>query len=166
MAPIRSDEPTQYGSASRTAQGEWVRSKGEKTIADYFTGHEIRYKYEIGVKTKHERYNRTFAKPDFYLPDFDLYVEYWGLAGSSEAYDQNTRAKAAMYHENGVRFISIYPEDLGNLDAAFKAKFRDTMGYPLPKGPPVKPNANFCAKCGAHVVPPGRFCVRCGSTVH
>jgi hypothetical protein len=30
--------------------------------------------------------------------------------------------KIKLYHDNGMKFISIYPQDLGNLDAMLRAK--------------------------------------------
>ena len=32
--------------------------------------------------------------------------------------------KMARYRENGLRFISVYPEDLGELDSIFKAELK------------------------------------------
>jgi hypothetical protein len=158
------EEPEQYGTPSRAIQGEWVRSKGEKKIADYFEESGIRYQYEIEARSRNSGHWRLFAKPDFYLPEYDLYVEFWGLAGTSEKYDNNIKEKAAKYHDNGIRFVSIFPENLGDLDASFKAKFRDVMGYPLP--PSSTSTAKYCRRCGAAVSPPGKYCVRCGSTIH
>ena len=59
-----------------TRRGVAVRSGAEKTIADYFTDNYIVYEYEPVLMggTNHEKVMR----PDFYLPEYNVYVEYWG----------------------------------------------------------------------------------------
>ena len=63
-----------YGKRSRSLKGEWVKSRAEKLIADYFFRNGIAYQYEK---------SRVGLKPDFYLTEFGIYVEYWGLANVS-----------------------------------------------------------------------------------
>ena len=62
-----------YGRTSVTLRGEVVRSAAEKTIADWFTCRGIRYVYERPALA---RWKRGISRPDFYLPDYDVYVEY------------------------------------------------------------------------------------------
>jgi hypothetical protein len=130
-----------YGSLSFTSRGETVRSIGEKTIADFLTRNNIRYIYEHQATGawgygRHHGYKTTL--PDFYLPDHRVYVEYWGLvevndAMTRAAYVSNMRKKMAMYHSNNIKFISIYPQNLNNLDWIFRAKFKRVSGYELPR---------------------------------
>lgn len=69
--------------------------------------------------------NRIIGVPDFYLPNYGVYVEYWGLvdaedAWTGERYERNMRKKMALYYRNQVKFISIYPSNLENLDWIFR----------------------------------------------
>jgi hypothetical protein len=41
--------------------------------------------------------------------------------------------KMRRYHELGVKFISIYPRNLKNLDWVFRTKFKEVTGRALPK---------------------------------
>jgi hypothetical protein len=39
----------------------------------------------------------------------------------------------ARYHELGIKFISIYPDNLKNLDWVFRKKFKQVTGRELPR---------------------------------
>jgi len=115
-----------YPSPQLTINGETVKSGGERLIADYFHEHDIKYEYE---KPANDSSNRRISRPDFYLPEYDVYVEYWGMVNAEERrkrqeYVRGMEWKMARYSENGLRFISIYPEDLGDLDSIFKAEMK------------------------------------------
>jgi|WetSurMetagenome_2_1015567.scaffolds.fasta_scaffold40269_2 hypothetical protein len=118
-----------YGTPSVTDRGEVVRSVGEKIIANYFYKNNINYAYEP--------HQIGWAIPDFYLPDFNVYVEFWGLVNADDdwtrkRYVREMKRKMAMYYKRNVRFVSIYPDNIQNLDWIFRTKFRETTGYNLP----------------------------------
>ena len=69
-----------YGIPSKTNNGEKVKSKAEKQIADYFSDVGIKYVYEKRFTTR----NGKTIHPDFYLPDYDVFVEYWGLVDADK----------------------------------------------------------------------------------
>ena len=127
----------EYGVASVTLRGETVRSIGEKRIADYFERNRINYVYEQEARGKTLFFSYKISNPDFYLPDYDVYVEYWGLVDADDdwtraKYVRGMKRKMAIYYENKIRFISIYPRNLENLDWIFRKKFRNVAGYELP----------------------------------
>jgi DNA helicase-4 len=71
--------------AFRTAQGEQVRSTGERMIADwlYFNGVEYVYERSYEVDTadsEHRQYH-----PDFYYPQIDAYHEHWAVDENGQA---------------------------------------------------------------------------------
>jgi hypothetical protein len=156
----------QYGTPSTTLQGEQVKSRAEQRIADYFTKKGIRYVYEKGAQTNALILKRTFAHPDFYLPDYNVYVEYWGLVSTSREYQRNMKWKMAQYHKNGIKFISIYPKNMENLDWVFRAKFKTTVGFefPRPSGNSQR-TGRYCSNCGTPIVSLARFCVKCGRAI-
>jgi hypothetical protein len=109
-----------------TLNGEVVKSGGERMIADYLYENNIRYEYE---KPMTDSRGRRISRPDFYLPDHNVYVEYWGMVNSDQthrrqAYIKSMEWKKQRYRENGIKFVSIYPQDLGNLDGALKARLQ------------------------------------------
>ncbi len=126
-----------YGVESKTLTGETVRSRGEKRIADYFTRAGIEYIYEKEAVAKFFIFSSRISCPDFYLPEHKVYVEYWGMVNvdderKRDEYIRQMKWKMAQYHRWGVRFISIYPDNLENLDWVFRSKFKKVVGYELP----------------------------------
>jgi len=41
--------------------------------------------------------------------------------------------KMARYHDLGIKFISIYPDNMKNLDWGFRKKFKKVTGKDLPR---------------------------------
>ena len=66
----------QYGIPTTTERGETVKSHSEGLIADYFSRNSIRYEYEHPIS--------GIGHPDFYRPDYDLVVEFWGLVDADD----------------------------------------------------------------------------------
>ncbi len=82
-------------------------------------------------------FRSRIGRPDFYLPQYNLYVEYWGLVdsfdkGTRDGYVSPMRWKMAQYHRNNIQLVSIYPSNLSNLDYYFRRKFREAKGFNLP----------------------------------
>ena len=150
-----------YGRPSLTLRGEVVRSNSERAIADYFSRSGVRYAYERPAMSRWGF--RRISRPDFYLPDYGVYVEFWGLVnvpdGSARSrYERSMRWKMAQYHRNGIRFVSLYPSDLNNLDAAFRTKLKKATGRTLSPSPTA-----YCTNCGQPVSSGAGFCTRCGA---
>ena len=127
----------QYGQTSITQNNETVKSKGEKYIADYFNSQDIHYQYEKEARRQGIVFSNHISNPDFYLPDHNVYVEYWGLVDADNQkvkanYIRTMKWKMRQYYEAGIKFISIYPKNLNNLDWIFRKKFEDVTGYRLP----------------------------------
>ena len=85
--------------------GELVRSLSEKYVADFFYTHKVAYEYE-----KHLFLDGYKIKPDFYLPAYDLYVEFWGML-DNPGYLDKVNWKFAMYQKHGINFIALNPDD-------------------------------------------------------
>jgi hypothetical protein len=166
LAKLFAQEEKEYGTPSKTLRGEMVRSRAEQQIADYFTNNGIRYLYEWKAQTNAIIFKRTFAHPDFYLPDYNVYVEYWGLLGTSKEYERVMKWKMAQYHRNNIKFISLYRKNLENLDWVFRAKFRTVVGVDLPKRAAIgSKGARFCTSCGTPLPFAANFCTSCGRAV-
>ena len=126
----------QYGKRAATRSGVKVRSQAEERIANYFDSIGLRFEYEkellAGLFLK-----EAISQPDFYLPDHDVYVEYWGMLDikddlDREKYSRSMNYKLARYRELGIKLISLYPDDLKNLDRDFRQKFQEATGTDLP----------------------------------
>lgn len=83
--------------------------EGERRIAYFLeNNNSIRYQYEPGVLINSFYGKPRICYPDFYLPKFGTYIEYFGLAGNPE-YDKGIRTKEAMYSKMGLDMIPVYP---------------------------------------------------------
>lgn len=110
-------------------------SDGERKIAEYFKRKNIRFDLHPEVKVAKFRWiNLPFFKikltPDFFLPQFGVFVEYWGMI-DDEKYKQKFHFKKKKYEENGIDFISLYPKNIeyDKLDFAFTSKLLDLIKY-------------------------------------
>jgi hypothetical protein len=97
----------------RTKQGELVRSKGEKQIADWLYKNKIPYKYE-GKTLFLDGY---FCTPDFQLLKQKAYIEFYG--GYPGSWKKKV-LKNKLYKKHKLGVISITPGELENLSAVFK----------------------------------------------
>lgn len=63
----------------RTLQGEAVKSYEECEIANFLYRQGIHYQYEAKYKIETQTKERKQYQPDFYLPDFDIYIEHFAV---------------------------------------------------------------------------------------
>jgi len=114
----------------RTHNGELVKSYGEKAIADYLAKRGIKYKYEhIYV-----RRDGGINKPDFYLPDFNVYIEYFGMMNYSKKYNFEMHLKFDTFKKENMKVIKIYKKHITNhtLGYGIRKNFEKLTGENLP----------------------------------
>jgi hypothetical protein len=96
--------------------GTLVQSEGERRIAAWLADHGMAYRYDA----KYRIIAEFQIRPDFYLPEFDVYIEYWGL--DTPQYKMNMYKKHTLYQQEGKQLISVYPKDLPTLDRLLASK--------------------------------------------
>ena len=84
------------------------RSKAESKIALFLEDNKIKYNYEQAVIVNDENNKQRIWYPDFYLPEYGVYLEYYGLAGQKE-YDIGIKRKESAYRKSDIDVIPIYP---------------------------------------------------------
>ena len=96
-----------------TLTGVYVRSLEELEIADFLTLFSIQYEYEPNYKhdTATQQYRQY--QPDFYLPEYDIYIEHFALDrdGSSpygESYIESLAWKRNIHAEYNTTMIETY----------------------------------------------------------
>jgi DNA helicase-4 len=67
-----------------TLDGKDVRSKSERDIANFLVQNNIRYYYESEATWVEKSDESKKYRPDFYLPDFDIYIEHWWISSPDE----------------------------------------------------------------------------------
>lgn len=94
----------------RTVDGTLVQSDGEKRVAEWLGRNGIDYRYDGRLRI----IEGFQIRPDFYLPGFDVYIEYWGM--DTPRYKAGMYVKQDLYMQAGKKLISLYPEDKTRLD--------------------------------------------------
>ena len=106
-----------------TINGERVKSYGELEIANFLMQNGIAYEYEkeYPVDTRTSEYGQYH--PDFYLPEEDLYIEYFGINRNGEVpswfsgkgektakelYQDGMKWKRQLHKEQGSQLIEVY----------------------------------------------------------
>lgn len=89
----------------RAKDGSWVQSDGERRICEILAAEQVRYRYDERFRIL----DGYAIRPDFYLPEFDVYIEYWGM--DTADYKIGMLKKQQLYQQQGKRLISLYPDD-------------------------------------------------------
>jgi len=100
-----------------------TREEDEREISDY----ENNETYSIekkGGKLNVYKNPRIPMWCDWYLPDYNIYVEYWGMMGDTH-YQRRREKKEAEYDRLQLKPLSIEREDLDNLDKSLRDKLQD-----------------------------------------
>lgn len=98
--------------------GHVVKSKSERDIDNYLFEHKIAHAYEKALPIKGEIF-----KPDFYLPDLDVYIEHWGYDETNVEYTQRKDYKIAKYREKGITLICTYEAtDMKDVETSLEIK--------------------------------------------
>lgn len=87
------------------------KSGKEAFIANYFDKKKIKYQYEKPLKLGKQKLH-----PDFFLPEFDVYVEYWGMWPSDFDYRKECNIKRKQYKEYDIPLVELYPDNLVSIN--------------------------------------------------
>lgn len=93
----------------RASDGHMVRSRGEAMIDAFFYENRIVHAYERLVPIEQTMYC------DFYLPELNVYVEFWGME-SNPKYKARKTKKLELYRQSDLRLIEIKEEHINNLE--------------------------------------------------
>ena len=105
----------EYGNQTKkTKDGRRVRSLSEKIIIDYFFDNYIRVVYEKSVPYVNEKGENATLHPDFYLPDYDLYIEFNGL--NNKSYLKKKDYANKIYQEKGLKVEILESKDLDDVE--------------------------------------------------
>ena len=96
--------------------GTLVQSHGERIVAEFLSEHGIQYRYDERIRIV----QGLAIRPDFYLPEFDLYIEYWGM--TTIDYKMAMLKKRKLYQQEGKRLVSVYYSDMPNLVEVLRQK--------------------------------------------
>ena len=100
------------GESYLAIDGTYVKSLAERDIANFFIKHGIDYVYEKQIDWHDKDDPEKTYCPDFYFPDYDVYLEHWALTsdgeappffddGEAEAYAESMEWKRAQFDKHG-----------------------------------------------------------------
>ncbi len=98
----------------RALNGDRVKSFEELAVANFLSLHGIRFEYEIPYKSKTANTRHRQYQPDFYLPDYDIYIEHFALDENGDPppdwpnYGEGVRWKREIHQANHTRLIETY----------------------------------------------------------
>lgn len=110
------DYRKRFPSPYRCEDGDWVRSKAEREIDNFFYKHRI---WHIIEEVYYKKDSDLKYYPDFYLPDYNLYLEYFG--GTDSEYLFKREAKIATYRSDySIRFEYLTFQDDTRIEERLK----------------------------------------------
>ena len=100
----------------RSLQGDLVKSYEESEVANFLYLNGIKYEYEPDYKYDVSDEEHRQYQPDFYLPDYDLYIEHFGLNREfktapyidTEKYLEQMEWKRNLHQTRGTKLIETY----------------------------------------------------------
>lgn len=104
--------------AYKTLNNEQVKSLEETKIANFLFMHNVRYEYERLYPFEGSDPNRKAYRPDFYLTDYDIYLEHFGISKDGgvpwlsnveeKKYLDGIKWKRAFHAENKTTLLETY----------------------------------------------------------
>ena len=108
---------------NQSLNGDYVKSYGEKLIANILFEHDIDYAYEKPFK-----WDDGYYRPDFTikLPKSKwLIIEYFGLAGKSDYDEQIIRKRQYWSWKENYILYELYPADIAEGEESIVSKLRE-----------------------------------------
>ena len=101
-------EKYKEGLTVRTKHGLLVRSRIERTIAEFLTDNGIIVQYEPTLILDGQELH-----PDFYIQAIGIYLEHWG--SDKPNYLKSRKIKEEIYRKHNVKYISTEESDVDNI---------------------------------------------------
>lgn len=110
-----------YSGSYICPDGHVVKSKAEREIDNYLFNNRIPHAYEKSFPIDGNKAHDLH--PDFYLPNEDVYIEYWGFDDSNEEYASRKKYKMDIYRQRKITLINLYEKsDSEDIDRALTWK--------------------------------------------
>ncbi len=106
-----------------TIKGEIVKSYGEMEIANFLFYNDVNYEYETKYEYETDTSEYGEYHPDFYLPDYGIYIEYFGIDRNNnvpayftsrhgktpkEEYNDGIKWKKELHKSHNTVLIDLY----------------------------------------------------------
>jgi hypothetical protein len=109
----------EYGNLTiKCDDGRRVRSRAEALIYNWLFNKKIRAIYEETLFYEDDKGETKTLHPDFYLPDYELYIEYNEL--TNKPYLSKKEYAMKIYQSLGKRVIIMTDEELNDISSCLK----------------------------------------------
>nr|MCR5605608.1 UvrD-helicase domain-containing protein [Treponema sp.] len=112
------DTSSEKAKSLTTLNGERVKSIEETKIANFLFMHGVNYEYEKLYPFESDDPNRKAYRPDFYLTDYDIYLEHFGVSKDykcpwlseveEKKYLDGINWKREFHKKNNTKLIETY----------------------------------------------------------
>lgn len=126
----------------RTLQGEQVKSYEECEIANYLYRQGVRYEYEAPYRINTSGPDFKPYRPDFYLPDYDIYIEHFAV-------DENQQTPAFINRQKYLEGMAWKR----NLHAQHQTRLIETYSYQKRQGTLIPLLEDQLIKAGVNFAP-------------
>ena len=126
----------------RALTGRLLKSYEECEIANWLLTHGIPFDYERPYEIETASIEYRQYKPDFYLPDQNIYIEHWGVDGNGNPapfmdqvkYRAKVKWARELHAENGTTLVETYSWEKqdGVLLSSLETKLREHGVEPRP----------------------------------
>lgn len=104
----------------KSLRQEQLRSFEEVVIADFLFVNRIEYIYEHPYKINTASQEKTQYHPDFYLPEYEIYIEHFGISREGKtppfvdqiSYVQGIEWKRELHRQHGTRLVETYSYEM------------------------------------------------------
>ena len=107
-------------SSFKCLDSHFVKSKGELIIDNYLYILDIRHSYEKKIKILNKN-----IKCDWFLPEYNVYIEYWGFHGKN--YLKRKKEKIKLYRKAKLKLISIENYMFSDIYSYLNKKLRHSI---------------------------------------
>ncbi len=133
---IRDKYTPERATKFKCLDGHITQSRGELIIDNHLTRLNIEHEYEQTIQVRGHS-----IKYDWYLPEYDVYIEYWGYFGKD--YMARKEEKINLYKKGNLNLISIEDVILEDIYTHLENQLRQYI--PIEE---LKKRKQFCPNCG------------------
>jgi hypothetical protein len=102
-------------------------SEGEIVIEQYLIDEGLKYEAQVDIKNLKGDFGKTHRTADFYLKQFDVYVEFLGKWNAGEKFKADYKNKMKVYAANKIPCVYLWPENLGFLKQALNYRIEKEL---------------------------------------
>lgn len=123
---IKNKETANGVSKKKYDSSAYKPSEGELFIEDFLNNYDIKFNRQVKLEDL-KGDTKRFRVADFYIPKYNVYIEFLGQWNTSEN-KERYKLKKDLYFKNKIPCVYLYPENLGILPFVFDKRLQEVLG--------------------------------------